>query len=75
MYVDKEFVSFKFADLRYMMNMLHFVKDQQRKYILVKMISWLMPFLLWVRRSLLGPLLLLLTSICTMNFLMNSKHY
>ena len=36
MYQDKQFVSFKCADLRYMMNMLHFVQDQQTKYTLAR---------------------------------------
>ena len=36
MYLDKQFVSFKFPDLRYMMNMLHFVQDQKTKYILAQ---------------------------------------
>ena len=35
-YPDKQFVSFKFADLRYMMNMLHIVQDHQTKYILAQ---------------------------------------
>ena len=36
MYLDKQFVRFKFADLRYMMNMLHIVQDHQTKYILAQ---------------------------------------
>ena len=36
MYLDKQFVSFKFAYLRYMMNMLYFVQDQQTKYIVAQ---------------------------------------
>ena len=35
-YLDKQLVSFKFAYLRYMMNTLHFVRDQQTKYILAQ---------------------------------------
>jgi hypothetical protein len=34
MYRDKKCISFKLADLRSMMNMLHFVQVQQTQYIL-----------------------------------------
>ena len=36
MYQDKQNVIFKFVDLRYMMNMLHVLQDQQTKYILAQ---------------------------------------
>ena len=36
MYRDKKCVSFKLADLRYMMNMLHFVQVEQTKYNLAQ---------------------------------------
>ena len=36
MYLDKQFVRFKFADLRYRMNMLNIVQDHQTKYILAQ---------------------------------------
>ena len=36
MYLDKQFVSFKFADLLCIMNMLHFLQYQQTKYILLQ---------------------------------------
>jgi hypothetical protein len=36
MYQDMRFVIFKLADLRYMMNMLHFVQFQQTKYIIAR---------------------------------------
>jgi len=36
MYLCKQFVGFKVVELRYLMNMLHFVRDQQIKYILAQ---------------------------------------
>ena len=36
MYRDKKCVSFKLADLRYMMNVLHFIQVQQTQYILAQ---------------------------------------
>ena len=38
MYRDKKCVSFKLADLRYIMNVLHFVQVQQNQYILAQIV-------------------------------------
>jgi hypothetical protein len=34
-YLDKQYISFKVTELRYMTNTFHVVRDQQSKYILV----------------------------------------
>jgi predicted AAA+ superfamily ATPase len=36
MYQNKRFVTFERDDLRYLMNMLHIVQDQQSRYILAR---------------------------------------
>ena len=75
MYQDKQNVIFKFADLRYMMNMLHVLQDQQTKYILAQKDVMAYAVAALERSSLLSLLLLLPISFCTIKCLTNSKHY
>jgi hypothetical protein len=63
MYSGKQFVGFKLDELRYVMNMMPFVMDQQTKYILLKIMLCRMLLLGWVQPNLLTLLQLVTSSV------------
>jgi hypothetical protein len=74
MYQNKRFVTFKRDNLRYLMNMLYLVQDQQSRYILAR--DDVVAYALLARDlvSLLNLSLLFVDSYCTNNCFMKSKH-
>jgi hypothetical protein len=68
MYQNKRFVTFKRDDLRYLMNVLHLVQEQQRRYILARDDVVAYALLALGSSELLNLSQLLVDSYCTTNF-------
>ena len=73
MYLGKQFVGFKLVALRYLMNMLHCVRDQQNKYILAQNDAMRLSLLCCNRPNLLTLILPIVNASYTITFLMSSR--